>query len=170
MLFERRLREGISSGRVTVTFRRWRRSQVKPGGRYRTGADGGRGGLNPLPSELIEVTAVDVVSGSDVSETDARDAGYASAAELIKNLKGDPALPLFRIRFRRLDEADPRSELAADTALSDADVAAIDQRLDRMDRYGRNGPWTAATLAAIVTWRRSRSVPTRWAWSTSTLR
>ena len=150
MLFERRLREGISSGRVTVTFRRWRRSQVKPGGRYRTGADGGRGGLNPLPAELIEVTAVDVVSESDVSEADAHDAGYASAAELIKNLKGDPALPLHRIRFRRLDEADPRAQLAADTALSDADVAGIDQRLDRMDRFSADGAWTAATLAAIA--------------------
>lgn len=150
VLFERWLREGISSGRVTVTFRRWRRSQVKPGGRYRTGADGGRGGLSPLPSELIEVIAVDVVSESDITDADARDPGHPSAAELVAQLKGDPALPLYRIRFRRLDEADPRTELAVDTALSDADVAALDQRLDRMDRSGADGPWTAATLAAIA--------------------
>jgi hypothetical protein len=33
--------------------------------------------------------------------------------------------------------------------LSEADVAAIDQRLDRLDRASSNGPWTYATLAII---------------------
>src|SRR5215813_5031212 len=37
--FERRLRDGIHDGSITVTFRRWRRSQVVAGGRYRTGID-----------------------------------------------------------------------------------------------------------------------------------
>ena len=39
MRFESRLREGINDGSLTVTYRRWRRSQVVPGGRYRTGMD-----------------------------------------------------------------------------------------------------------------------------------
>ncbi|MQA25027.1 MAG: hypothetical protein GEU94_06065 [Micromonosporaceae bacterium] len=150
MLFERRLRDGISAGKVTVTFRRWRRSQVKSGGRYRTGADGGRGGLNPGQPELIEVDQVDIVSEADVTDADARDAGYDSAADLLAGLRGPSELPLHRIRFRRLDEPDPRASLAADTGLSEDDVAAIDRRLDRMDRAGSDGPWTAATLAAIA--------------------
>jgi hypothetical protein len=37
VLFERRLREGIQDGSVTLAFRRWRRCQVVAGHRYRTG-------------------------------------------------------------------------------------------------------------------------------------
>ena len=40
VLFERRLRDGINAGTVTVAFRRWRRRQVTIGGRYRTGSGG----------------------------------------------------------------------------------------------------------------------------------
>jgi hypothetical protein len=50
VLFEKRLREGIHSGRVTLAFRRWRRSQVVAGHRYRTGLD------------LVEAEAVDVIA------------------------------------------------------------------------------------------------------------
>jgi len=39
MLFERRLREGIHDGSITLAFRRWRRLQATLGGRYRTGLD-----------------------------------------------------------------------------------------------------------------------------------
>jgi hypothetical protein len=35
--FEQRLRDGIHSGAIVLAFRRWKRSQVVPGHRYRTG-------------------------------------------------------------------------------------------------------------------------------------
>jgi len=149
VLFEKRLRDGIHAGRITVTFRRWRRPQVRPGGRYRTGADGGRGQYMGA-SGLIEVTSIDTVSLDEVTDADARDAGFDSAGELLTDLRRKPDLPLFRIRFKLLDEPDPRAELAADPDLSDADVADLDRRLDRMDTSGADGPWTARTLAAIA--------------------
>lgn len=55
LLFEARLREGIHDGSITMTFRRWRRSQVVAGGRYRTGLD------------MIEVDRVDTVTPSAIS-------------------------------------------------------------------------------------------------------
>ena len=39
MRFEQRLRDGIHSGAIVLAFRRWKRSQVVAGGRYRTGIE-----------------------------------------------------------------------------------------------------------------------------------
>ena len=63
-------------------------------------------------------------------------------------LRGDPSLPVTRIRFHRDgDDHDPRAELAADT---EVDVEAITRRLDRMDASSPHGPWTRATLELIA--------------------
>jgi biotin operon repressor len=135
--FEQRLRDGIHSGAVVLAFRRWRRSQVVPGRRYRTGID------------MVEVESVDVVEPSSVDAAQAREAGYASTRELLADLRGDPALPVYRIRLRRIDGPDPRDELAHRGRLTEAEAAAITARLARMDRSSTRGPWTGAVLALI---------------------
>jgi hypothetical protein len=136
--FEQRLRDGIHCGAIVVAFRRWKRSQVMPGRRYRTGID------------IIEVESVDVVEPSSVDAAQAREAGYATVAELLADLRGDPALPVYRIRLRRIDGPDPRDELASAASLTTADVAAITARLARMDSSSSRGPWTGAVLALIA--------------------
>lgn len=138
MLFERRLREGIHDGTVTLAFRRWRRSQVVAGHHYRTGMD------------LVEVEAVDRISVRDIDAAQARAAGYATVADVLDDMRGAPRVPLYRIRFRRLDQQDPRDRLAAEDSLTEADVAAIAARLARMDRLSRRRPWTAAVLELIA--------------------
>jgi biotin operon repressor len=140
VLFEKRLREGIHEGRITLAFRRWQRGQVVAGHRYRTGLD------------LVEAEAVDIVATGDVDSGQARAAGYATVRDLLASLRGDAGLPLYRIRFRRLDEPDPRAELAAATSLTSDEVAALAARLARMDRAGARGPWTASVLAQILSW------------------
>jgi hypothetical protein len=137
MLFERRLREGIREGTITVAFRRWRRPQVTAGHRYRTGID------------LIEMSSVDIVDPSSVARADARRAGYENVQALLADLRGAPDLPLYRLTFRRVDEPDPRAVLAADDCLAPADVDEIGRRLARLDRSGAGPPWTLATLRAI---------------------
>ena len=138
MRFEQRLRDGIHSGGTVLAFRRWKRSQVVPGRRYRTGTD------------MVEVETVDVVEPSSVDAAQARQAGYASVGELLDDLRGDPALPVYRIRLRRIEEPDPRDELARAASLTEADVAAIAARLARMDSSSSRGPWTGAVLALIA--------------------
>jgi hypothetical protein len=137
MRFEQRLREGIHDGSITVTFRRWKRHQVVPGGRYRTGVG------------LVEVDTVDVIDPARISRADARRAGYESVAALVEDLRGDPAEQVFRIALHPLDTPDPRSVLALTDQLTADDVAEIGARLDRLDRASPRGPWTEATLAAI---------------------
>jgi hypothetical protein len=136
--FEQRLRDGIDSGAIVLAFRRWKRSQVVPGHRYRTGTG------------MAEVESVDVVEPSSVDAAQAREAGYASVGELLADLRGDPALPVYRIRLHRVDEPDPRDELARAASLTQADVTAITARLARMDRASSRGPWTGAVLALIA--------------------
>ena len=63
MQFDRRHREEILSGSVTVTFRRWKRRQAVPGNTYRTSL--GR----------IQVHSVEVVEPDRVTRADARLAG-----------------------------------------------------------------------------------------------
>ena len=138
MRFEQRLRDGIHTGEIVLAFRRWKRSQVVPGHRYRTGID------------MVEVEAVDVVEPSSVDAAQAREAGYASVGDLLAGLRGDPAFPVYRIRLHRIDGPDPRDELARTASLTDSDVAAITARLARMDRSSGRGPWTGAVLALIA--------------------
>ena len=138
MRFEQRLRDGIHSGEIALAFRRWKRSQVVPGHRYRTGTG------------MVEVESVDVVEPSAVDAAQAREAGYASVGELLADLRGDPDLPVYRIRLRRVDVPDPRDELARSARLTEADVVAITARLARMDRSSSRGPWTGAVIELIA--------------------
>ena len=109
-----------------------------PSHRYRTGID------------MVEVEAVDVAEPSSVDAAQAREAGYASVGDLLASLRGDPALPVYRVRMHRIDGPDPRDELARTASLTDSDVAAITARLARMDRSSGRGPWTGAVLALIA--------------------
>jgi len=138
VLFERRLREGIHEGRIVLTFRRWHRCQVVAGHRYRTRSD------------IIQVDAVDLVTARDIDAGQASDAGYATVKELLADLRGDEKTPLYRIRFHRVDEPDPRDELAAHSELTNQELAALTAQLTRMDNAGSHGPWTRAVLTQIA--------------------
>lgn len=138
MLFDARDGDAIRAGTVTLTFRRWRRAQAVAGHRYRT------------IHGILEVESVDLVDPAAVTTEDARLAGHESVESLLARAGGDAALPLHRVAFHVVDEPDPRAVLAADDALTDADRAEIDRRLDRLDRASSHGPWTRATLALIA--------------------
>lgn len=134
MLLEKRARDGIRDGSVTVLVRRWRRPQVVAGRTYRTAAG------------LIAVDEVAVVDPAALTDTDASLAGYADADSLRADLRGAEADPVYLLRIRPADGPDPRAVLASDDRLTEADVAELDRRLDRLDRAG---PWTMSVLTAI---------------------
>lgn len=144
MQFRVRDREAIASGRITTTFRRWRSPQARVGGRYRLGV------------VVIEVTAVEQISPSDISAGDARAAGHDSPEAVLEAIRrsqrkgADADAPLYRVDFKCLGEQpDPRSILAAEAGLDSEELTAITGRLAKMDSRARHGPWTRTTLAAI---------------------
>lgn len=114
MLFEKRLRDGLADGSITVALRRWKRTQVLPGRRYRS------------PDGLVEVNQVDVVDSID--EATARAAGFASVADALDDLPGDG--PITVVHLHRVDDADPRDVLSHDTAIED-----VPKLLQQIERY-----------------------------------
>jgi hypothetical protein len=136
--FEPRLRQGLSDGSITVAFRRWRRVQVVAGHQYRTGAG------------LVLAESVEMISPAEITPALARDAGFADVQAAVADLRGDPSLPLYCVRFRPVAGPDPRDRLAGTANLSDDDVAVISKRLARMDAASQRGPWTIAVLEQIA--------------------
>ncbi len=63
MQFSPELRDGVASGRITLSFRLWSRPQVKEGGQYAAG--GAR----------IEIDSMEVVPFSSVTAADVRRSG-----------------------------------------------------------------------------------------------
>ncbi|SII88279.1 Probable dienelactone hydrolase [Mycobacteroides abscessus subsp. abscessus] len=106
MLFEPRLRAGIHDGSISVAYRRWKRPQVRVGGRYRVGSDRIR---SMTEFDFIEVDAVDEILARDIDDADAQLAGYPSAAAARSDVGAqDAADVLYRLAFRKIDMPDPR--------------------------------------------------------------
>jgi hypothetical protein len=136
MLFEQRLWAGLADGSVTVTFRRWRRPRAVAGGRHRT------------PAGVLAVDAVAEVDSAAITEDDARAAGFASLAALLRQLDRHGDGPVYRVDFHHAG-ADPREALRQADDLSEEELAGLRARLDRLDRAARDGAWTVATLRLI---------------------
>ncbi|HEY7332423.1 MAG TPA: hypothetical protein VH859_05620 [Candidatus Limnocylindria bacterium] len=125
----------IAEGRVDLAFRRWERPRVRPGGSQRTAIG------------VIGFGDVRVVAADDISEDEARRAGFADRPSLLNLLDRRTAGEIYRIELG-LVGPDPRVRLRE--ALPDAaELAALRGRLERLDGASRHGPWTAATLRAI---------------------
>lgn len=135
MLFKQDVLRRIAAGEVTLAFRRWRRPTVKAGGTLRTSVG------------VLAIEAVDLVEPGQVSDADARCAGYPDREALLADLRR--AGPLHRIRLR-LAGPDPRVALRERAELTAAERAQIDLRLVRFDAASRHGPWTAEVLRLIA--------------------
>jgi len=125
----------IKAGTIDLGFRRWDRPRVVVGTRMRT------------PVGLIEVTAVEPVDESTITEDDARRAGAASLDALRRGLAANPDRPVFRVGLRWAGE-DPRIGLRQQPP-TPQELAEIRARLARLDAASAIGPWTGPTLAII---------------------
>lgn len=134
MLIPSETLERIASGEVSLAFRRWRRPTVRTGGTLLTKAG------------QLEIRSVSVVGEAEITDTDARRAGFSSRAALLKELHRRPTGDIHRIEFGEL-RPDPRIALR-ETRPAAAEVEEILQRLERLDRFA-GAPWTRSFLSAI---------------------
>jgi hypothetical protein len=138
LLFQKRFHQGLVSGAIRLTFRRWQKPHVRQGGRYRC-----------HPIGVLEVDGVARVRFGEVSDDDARGAGFASRAELGAFLEELGPLvddtEVWRVELHHGGDGD-RVELALDADLGRDDVAALSAKLARLDR---GGAWTKKTLRLI---------------------
>ena len=138
MLFPRRLWAGLADGTVTLAYRRWRRPAARAGSVHRT------------PAGLLRIEAVEPVALEDISEADARRAGFGDLAALrAEQARHGGDGRLYRIELRPAGP-DPRLALREQAELSPDELAGVLARLEGMDARSGHGPWTAATLRAIA--------------------
>jgi hypothetical protein len=139
LLFKKPFWEPLVSGAVTLTFRRWQKPHVRVGGRYRC-----------HPIGVLEVDAVALVRAKDISDEDAKRAGFASRTALMDYLEElgplDDETEIWRVALHHGGDGD-RVELALETELTAEDIAAIEKKLAKMDE---EEPWTKKTLAMIA--------------------
>jgi hypothetical protein len=144
ILFQKRFHEGLTSGAVTMTFRAWDKPRVKPGGRYRC-----------HPIGVLEVDSIRRVRAKDIGERDAKRAGFASRAELLRYLAQvlatgpkdelSPETELWQVELHHAGDGD-RVEIALSDELTAGDVEEIRRRLARLDA---RQAWTLETLRLI---------------------
>ncbi len=135
MLFRPDTLAGIAEGRIDLAFRRWDVPRVRVGGRQRTAIG------------VIGFEAVERVRPDEVTDQEARRAGFGSRDELLAVL-GRKSGDIHRVRLR-LVGPDPRVVLR-ETLPDPSAVEEVVKRLARLDRLSSHGPWTRATLEAIA--------------------
>lgn len=136
MLLPPKVVAGIADGSITLAFRRWREQDVKPGAEFRSAGS------------VIRVDAVEVVDVAAITDAEAELAGLKNAADVRKRLAPDESWSTYKVTLSYAGP-DPRIALRESADLSPEDVAAIDAKLDRLDRASSHGAWTMRTLELI---------------------
>lgn len=134
MLFRDEFLDGVREGKLSVAFRRWAQPRVKVGTRMRTGIG------------VVEVLAIQPIMEMEITSTDAQQAGYASKADLMKDLGTISDGQLYRVTIKYGGE-DPRIQLRQNTDLSDTEFNTIQKKLKG---YEREGAWTRKVLKLIA--------------------
>lgn len=135
MLLRHDVLHGIESGEIDVVYRKWSRPRVKPGSHLRTAVG------------VLEVTHVVEVLPAELTQADARAAGWETVAELLDSA-GDRGETLYRIGLR-LVGPDPRVALR-ERIPDESELMQILARLDRLDTSSTHGAWTRQTLRLIA--------------------
>jgi hypothetical protein len=114
VLIKRDVLEKIHAGAIDLQFRRWKRPTVKTGGTLKTRVG------------VLEIGAIERVRPEDVTDAEARRAGFRYAGE------------------------DPRVALRERADLDEAQLQAIAAKLDQMDARSSIGAWTARAMELIA--------------------
>lgn len=136
MLFRKEFLDGISTGAITLAFRRWRRPSVRAGGTLLT------------PVGQLSIKSVKPVALNRISEADARRAGYESREMLLDELQRRPEGEIYRIELGPL-RSDPRISLRETRVVKQAELQSLRSRLSRLDARALEGAWTFRTLEAL---------------------
>jgi hypothetical protein len=98
MIFTKRLREGVRSGRITCSVRIWMRPHVTVGGRYR------------MDEGEIEVDSIKAIGFPDISPELARESGFLGVLDLLKVAKHGKGEKIYLVRFHYVPPARAKVE------------------------------------------------------------
>jgi hypothetical protein len=138
LLFKKPFMAGLVSGAITLTYRRWQKPHVKPGGRYRC-----------HPIGVLQVDTVDLVAVASITAADATRSGFDTRDALVAYLAElgplDDETQIYRVALHHGGDGD-RVEIALADDLTADDVALIAKKLAKMDE---KSSWTAETMKLI---------------------
>ena len=134
MLFRPARLAGLADGSVTLAFRRWKRPTVRAGGTLTT------------PVGVLAIDDVRSIDEDDITDDDARRAGYAGRAAVLAELGPATRTASCTGSSSTSPAPIPGSPCASSGDLTDDDVAELARRLARLDAASTHGPWTAAVL------------------------
>ena len=135
MLIKTAVLDKIKAGRISLIFRRWKKPGVRAGGTQLT------------QSGLLGIDSVDVVTEKQITEKDAKAAGYETRGALLADLY-DRDEDIYRIAVRWAGE-DPRKVLRQQSDLSDVELNEIITKLGKLDAGSKRGNWTQLYLQMI---------------------
>ncbi|MCG7505470.1 ASCH domain-containing protein [Mesorhizobium retamae] len=121
MLFRQAILEAVARGDVTLAFRRWRRPTVKAGTGLRTAVG------------MVRIAAVEPIEEQDLTDAEAKAAGFADRAALLADLRSDGDRTLYRIVLDGI-EPDQRLSLRGEAKLSEGDWHDLTARFARWDK------------------------------------
>ena len=87
MVFTKRLREGVRSGKITCSVRIWTRPHVKVGARYR------------MEKGQIEIDSIEPIGLPDITPQLARESGFLGVVDLLKIAKHGKGENVYLVRF-----------------------------------------------------------------------
>jgi hypothetical protein len=135
MLIKSLIVDRIRSGEISIIFRRWKRAGVKAGGTQMTQ----RG--------VVGIDSVDVVTETQITDLDAREAGFATREDLLADLY-DRDEDIYKIRVYFAGE-DPRKSLRENAEMTDKELAEVIAKLKKLDTGSKRGDWTQLYLQMI---------------------
>lgn len=136
VLFRQDALDGIREGRITLAFRRWLRPTVRAGGTLM------------VPIGQLQIVDVRQIVEDEITDADAKRAGYASREALREELASRTEGMLYRIELGALG-VDPRIALRARAPLGADELTMLAGKLAKLDANAPAGPWTRRVLELI---------------------
>ena len=136
MLFKQIHLYGIKSGNISLAFRKWKRPSVKKGSLIKTAIG---------QVEIVDITEIEP---ENITHDEAEKAGFEGPGDLIKILNTTEEGSVYKVTVR-YHSPDPRIKLRKHTRLSATDFERVKLRLERLDKYSKQGAWTVRILKAI---------------------
>lgn len=136
MLFKNNHLNNIKKGNITLAFRKWQKPSVKIGTLLHTSVG------------LIEIKNIEVIQENEITTEDAINSGFKNKEALFNSLSTKNKGDIFKIVISFYSE-DPRIKLREQTDVSDKEFANILSKLNRLDKFSKEGVWTTKVLQTI---------------------
>ena len=136
MLFKNKDLEGIKAGKITLSFRNWKKLSVHVGSEIKTGMG------------VIKVGAIREVQFDDITDEDAIAAGFSGAGSLVGLLKSQKEGTIYKIAVS-FEREIQKVDLGELEKIEDEEFEALKLTLDNLDKFSKVGKWTTKTLVGI---------------------